>query len=65
MNLHPEFITEKGRRKFAVLPYKEYLALMEMADDAELVLAYDKAIEEEGDAPTTSLEDFVKEMSAK
>jgi len=33
VQLHPEFLTKDGKREFAVLSYKEFLALEEWLED--------------------------------
>ncbi len=33
ITLTPEFITEKGKPRFVVLPYKEFLAVQEALED--------------------------------
>jgi hypothetical protein len=46
--LHPEFLTVNGRRKFAVLPYGEFVALQERLEDMEDLLELRKAKKAEG-----------------
>ena len=43
LTLHPEILTKKGNKKFAVLPYKEFLALQERLADADDLLELKKA----------------------
>ena len=48
--LHPEFITRKNRREFAVLPYAEFLALQELLNDYLDLRDLRKAKQREGKA---------------
>jgi class 3 adenylate cyclase len=56
--LHPEILNKNGRKEFAVLPYEEYVALLEWLADVEDLLDLRAAKEAEHDAPTVSLADI-------
>ncbi len=43
MTLHPEILVRNGKKKFAVLPYEEFLAVKERLADAEDLLELRKA----------------------
>ena len=62
VTLHPNILEQEGQKQFVVLPYSEFIALQE-----ELQAFYDlkelrEAKKEEGDAPTISLEEAMKEL---
>ena len=48
LTLHPEILTRKGKKKFAVLPYEEFLALQERLADADDLMELNKAKRAEG-----------------
>jgi len=41
--LHPEILVKDGKKQFAVLPYKEFIALQKRLADAEDLLELRKA----------------------
>ncbi|OGT29558.1 MAG: hypothetical protein A2W28_12330, partial [Gammaproteobacteria bacterium RBG_16_51_14] len=43
LTLHPEILVKNGKKRFAVLPYEEFLALQERLADAEDLLELRKA----------------------
>jgi hypothetical protein len=45
--LHPQFITKNGKKKFAVIPYKEFEALQELMADMEDLIDLRTAKEED------------------
>lgn len=53
--LHPEILTNNGRKEFAVLPYEEFIALQEWLAVVEDSLDLRTAKEVEHNAPTISL----------
>ena len=61
IELHPEFLTENGEKKFAVLPYQEYLKIQELLEDLEYLEDLRTAKQEEIHSPSVSL-DEVKKM---
>ena len=58
--LHPNILEHEGKKQFAVLPYHEFLAIQEELQDFYDLKALRKAKQEEGDAPTMSLEEVKK-----
>jgi PHD/YefM family antitoxin component YafN of YafNO toxin-antitoxin module len=48
VKLHPEFVIKDGKKKFVVLPYKEYIALQERLADADDLMELRKAKRAEG-----------------
>ena len=57
IELHPQIINKGERKEFVVLPYEEFVALQELLADAEDLLQLRQAKQEEGDAPTVSLDE--------
>ncbi len=43
MTLHPEILSKNGKKQFAVLPYKEFIALQARLADADDLLELRKA----------------------
>ena len=43
LTLHPEILVRNGKKKFALLPYAEFLAVQERLADAEDLLELRKA----------------------
>ena len=60
IELHPEILSENGRKIFVILPYTEYEALQEYLEDVEDLIDLRKAKEEAKDQPTISLEEVKK-----
>ena len=48
LKLHPEIVVKNGKKQFAVLPYKEFLAIQERLADADDLLELRKAKRAEG-----------------
>lgn len=48
MTLHPEILSKNGKKQFAVLPYKEFIALQARLADADDLLELRKAKRAEG-----------------
>jgi hypothetical protein len=57
IELHPNILRKDGKDEFVVLPYDEFVAIQELLDDLEDLLALQSAKKEEVDAPTLSLEE--------
>ena len=55
--LHPNILEQEGKKRFAVLPYHEFLAIQEELQDYYDLRALNKAKREEWDAPTVSAEE--------
>ncbi len=53
--LHPEILTKNGRKEFAVLPYEEFLALLEWLEDLEDLVELRAAKESEQGVPGVPL----------
>ena len=62
IELHPEFLVSNGERQFAVLTYKEYLALQEWIEDTEDLYALKAAREENKNEPLFTIEETKKEL---
>ena len=55
MTLHAEILVKNGKKKFAVLPYEEFVALQDRLADAEDLLQLHKAKRAEGKKPSIPL----------
>jgi len=55
IELHPQFITKSGKKQYAVIPYKEFLAAVEFLGDMQDLHNLEVAMEEEKDALTKSM----------
>lgn len=62
VKLHPSFLERDGKTQFVVLPVEDYKSLRAYLEDLEDLLDLRKAIEEEHDAPTFSVEAARKEL---
>ena len=62
LTLHPEILTKRGNKKFAVLPYEEFLALREKLADAESLMELRKAKRAEGKKRSISLGDAKRDL---
>ena len=62
IELHPEFLTANGERQFAVLPYKEFVALQEWIEDTMDLHELRLAREENKNEQTYSLDEVKKEL---
>jgi len=63
--LHPQFIIQKGKPEFAILPYSEYEAILEKLED-ELDLSILRATRaREADLPTIPIEVVKKKLGLK
>lgn len=58
MWLDPQFIATKGKKQFAVIPYKEYLTLLEKIEDLEDLLALEVARRVDADKPSITHEEM-------
>ena len=63
--LHPEFLTKNGRREFAVLPYREFVALQARFEDLEDLLELRKAKKAEGRKAGIPLDEVRRRLAAK
>lgn len=64
-SLHPEFLTVNGRRQFAVLPYREFVALQERLEDMEDLLELRKAKKAEVNKPGIPLAEVKRRLAAR
>jgi len=62
IELHPEFLTTKGKRQFAVIPYEEFVALQEWIEDAQDLATLRIAREENKDEPSFTIEEIRREL---
>lgn len=62
IELHPEFLTQNGEKQFAVISYKEFIALQEWLENAEDLIDLRAAQKEEANLPTISLSELEKEF---
>jgi len=62
IELHPEFLVANGERQFAVLTYKEYLALQEWIEDTQDLHALKAAREENRNEPFYTVEETKKDL---
>jgi hypothetical protein len=63
--LHPEFLTVNGRRQFAVLPYREFLAWQERLEDMEDLLELRKAKKAEAHKPGIPLSEVKRRLGLR
>jgi len=62
IELHPEFLTANGKKQFAVLPYKEFVALQEWLEDTQDLHALRVAREENATEPFYTIEEARTEL---
>ena len=62
VELHPEFLTKNGEREFAVLPYREFVALKEWLEDMEDILDLREARNSDDASPSLSIEEAKQEL---
>jgi PHD/YefM family antitoxin component YafN of YafNO toxin-antitoxin module len=55
MELHPQILQKNGKNEFVVLPYEEFEALRELAEDYEDLYDLREAKAQERNAPTLML----------
>jgi len=65
MTLHPEILVRNGKKKFAVLPYEEFLAVQERLADAEDLLELRKAKRAEGKKASIPLAAVKRELGLR
>jgi hypothetical protein len=65
MTLHPEILVRNGKKKFAVLPYEEFLAVQERLADAEDLLELRKARRAEGKKASIPLAAVKRELGLR
>lgn len=62
LSLNPQFLTKEGQTEFVVLPYEEFVALRELAEDAEDLMDLRAAKAESPDEPSLTLEQARAEL---
>ena len=65
MTLHPEILVRNGKKKFALLPYEEFLAVQERLADAEDLLELRKAKRAEGKKASIPLAAVKRELGLR
>ena len=65
LKLHPEILVKNGEKQFAVLPYKEFLAVQERLSDAEDLLELRKAKRAESKKRSVPLADVKRELGLR
>ena len=60
IELHPEILKRDGKEQFVVLPYEEFIALQDLIEDAQDLLALRKATEEDTGEPGVSLDEMMR-----
>jgi hypothetical protein len=61
IELHPEILTKRGKKEFAILPYEEFEELVTLLEEFETLKLLRAAKQQEAHLPTTSLEE-VKQL---
>ncbi len=62
LELHPEFLSEGGRKQFAVIPYDAFLRLQEWIEDTTDLHELRMAREENDGKPTYSLKEMKEQL---
>jgi hypothetical protein len=62
IELHPEILSADGKPQFAILPYKEFVALQEWIEDTQDLHTLRIAREENKDEPSYTIEEVRKEL---
>ena len=65
IKLHPEFLIKNGEKQFAVLTYKEFLAVQELLADAEDLLELRQAKDAEGKERSIPLSQVKRELDVR
>ncbi len=65
VQLHPEFLTKDGKREFAVLSYKEFLALEEWVEDVHDLLEIRDERGADSELASVTLDEVEKEFGIK
>ena len=64
IELHPEVLNRDGK-ELVMLPYEEFVALRDLIEDAEDLLALRKAREEDTGEPGVSLDEMMRRFGMK
>lgn len=62
VQLHPQFLPQKDKAEYVVLPYAEFLLLQELLEDLEDWEDLQAAKAEDDDTPSLSLEQVKQEL---
>ena len=62
IELHPEFLTANGKKQFAVLPYREFVAIQEWIAETQDLHALRLARNENANEPSYTIEEVRKEL---
>lgn len=62
VEIHPKILEKNGKKEFVVLSYEEYIEIQNALSDYEDLQALRNAKNEEGDAPTQSLEEVKRSL---
>lgn len=65
MDLNPQIIEKKGKKKFVILPYQDFVKMQEEIKNYEDLRILRKTKKKEGRSPTVSLERAKKELGIK
>ena len=65
LTLHPEILSKNGKKQFAVLPYKEFVALQSRLADADDLLELRKARRAEGEKKSIPLAEVKRQLGLK
>ena len=65
LKLHPEIVVKNGKKQFAVLPYKEFLAIQERLADADDLLELRKAKRAEAKKRAISLDEVKRKLGLR
>lgn len=63
INLHPEYISKKGKKEFVILPYEEYTLLQEYLEQVEDLLELRKVKEKEKKKKSISFDRVKSELN--
>jgi hypothetical protein len=65
IELHPEVLKRDGKEQFVVLPYEEFVALRDLIEDAEDLLALRYAKQQDTGEPGVSLDEMMRRFGMK
>ena len=62
LKLHPTFLTKNRRKEFAILPYEEFVALLDILEDMEDIALLEEARKQDTGHPGFNLEEVKKRL---
>jgi len=65
VTLHAQIIKKNGQKEYAVLPYEEFLKVLEELEDYEDLRCLREAKEAEKDAPTIRMAELKKKIGRR